>query len=72
MFHQKSFALLASIIFSMGFSMDSFAATTHTRSVSKTTASGSANNRTYTTNQKVYSNGRQVASSTTKTTVKRR
>jgi len=71
MFNQKSLAFLASTIFAIGLSFDSFATTTHTRSVSKTTASGSANNRTYTTNQKVYSNGRQVGSSTTKTTVKK-
>ncbi len=72
MLNKNLFAVIATAVFALGFSIDSFAVTRDTRSVAKTTASGSANNRTYTTERKVYSNGHQVGSSTTRTTVKKK
>jgi hypothetical protein len=72
MLNNNLFAFVVTAVFSLGFSIDSFAVTHDTRSVSKTTTSGSANNRTYTTERKVYSKGHQVESSTTRTTVKKK
>jgi hypothetical protein len=72
MFIKNMFSFIATAVFAVGFSIDSFAVTRDTRSVSKTTTSGSANNRTYTTERKVYSKGHQVESSTTRTTVKKK
>lgn len=69
---RNAFVVLLSGILTVSFAVDSLAATTRTKTVSKTTASGSAKNRTYTTQSKSYVNGRQVSSGTTRTTVKRK
>ena len=69
----KTFVFFLSTVLLAGVSLESVAATQRTRTVSQTTTSGNANNRTSTTRQKVYNgNGRQIGDRTTKTTVRRK
>jgi len=72
MFRKNAFVVLLASFLAVSFSIDSFAATTRTKTVSKTTVSGSAKNRTYTTQSKTYTNGHQVATGTARTTVRRK